>query len=260
MFTPIGYFTPQITWTPEDMNGITHWWRSDLGVTLAGSTVTSWVDQIAGKTLTQEGSSTAPDFLSSDSTMNNQPAIQFGNGGTTTDALTDNANRISVLSTDYPFMWAVFSTEDNVRGGYQIPLGQKSTDGGSGQEFLIEFNHPSYANTISTYNFNLEGAFAGNTDGNVTSRPNTGWIALGVDNNDANNPGDIWVNGTKTNIWATGVNNQVNIALSVGNYGPSGNLGYVGRIFEVGFCLEAISAESQTNFHTYLNARYGTSL
>jgi len=263
MFTPIGFFAAG-GWTPEEMNGIVHWWRADLGVTLSSGTVTQWTDQIAGKNLTQEGSSTAPDYVSSDSTMNNQAAIEFGNGGTDTDNLSDNANRITPTSTQFPFMWAVFSTADNSEGGYQVPLGDKSTDGSSGQEFLVEFNHPSYANTISIYNYRLDST-SGVTEGAFAPRPNIGWIGIGVDNNDSNHPGYFYLNSHEgRQVWDAGSyywgEYGSGISFNVGNYGPSGNLEYNGRILEAGYCNEEPTEETIIEFHTYLNERYGTSL
>lgn len=265
MFTPIGFYQSGVSWTPESMNGITHWWRADLGVTLSGGTVTQWTDQISGKNLTQEGSSTAPDYVSSDATMNNQPAIEFGNGGATLDNLSDEANRLVPATTDFPFMWAVFSTTDNAVGGYQVPIADKSTDGASGQEFIIEFNHPSANNAISTYSYYLD-SNGQSTQLGTAARPNSGWIGIGVDNNDANNPGYLWVNGTKQTLWSVGSQEwgrkvgAPGIALNVGNYGPSGNLPYIGRILEFGFGLEEIDTDSKTEFHSYLNTRYGLSL
>ena len=259
----LAYGAAPIVWTPESINGITNWWRADMGVTLSGATVTSWVDQIAGKTLTQEGTSTAPDFVASDTTMNNQPAIEFGASGATLDNLSDDANRINPSATDFPFMWSVFSTTDNAVGGYQVPMADKSVDGVAGQEFIIEFNHPSYPNTISIYSHKLDSG-VGTTLGNVAVRPDTGWIGIGVDNNDVNNPGYLWVNGTKQTLWSVGSNywGQVGsgISLNAGNYGPSATLPYKGRLLEFGFGLEEINVESKADFTTYLNTRYGLSL
>ena len=264
MFTPITYFAPQgPSWTPEEMNGITHWWRADLGVTLSSGTVTQWTDQIAGKNLTQEGSSTAPDYVSADTTMNSQPAIEFGNDGTTTDSLSDQANRVTIGSTDFPFVWYVFSTADNARGGYQI-IGPDAGPDGANQELAIEFNHPSYANTISIYSYRIDGN-GGITVGNVTSRPDKGWVGFGVDNADSNHPGYIYKNSrTRINAWTFGSyywgEQGSGIDMVVGNYGPSQTLGYVGRVLEFGFGTEEIDSNSETEFHSYLNTRYGLSL
>ena len=263
MFVPVGYYQSGVSWTPEDMNGITHWWRADLGVTTSGGTVTQWTDQISSKNLTQEGGSTAPDYVSSDSTMNNQPAIEFGNGGTTTDALSDQANRLSVGSTDFPFAWYVFSTTDNARGGYQIIGADAGPDGGA-QELAIEFNHPSYSNTVSIYSYRVDNN-GGTTVGNLTSRPDKGWVGFGVDNNDANHPGYFYKNSrSRITAWSFGTYYWGEIGsgidLVAGNYGPGQSLGYVGRILEFGFGTEEMDADSETDFHSYLNTRYGLSL
>lgn len=252
----------EIPWTPESMNGITHWWRADLGVTLSSGTVTQWTDQISGKNLTQEGSSTAPDYVSSDSTMNNQPAIEFGNDGTTTDALSDEANKVTIGASDFPFMWWVFSTADNARGGYQ-GLGGDARNS-SGQELFVEFNHPSYANTISVYTYAMD-SFGGATQGDLTSRPDKGWVAFAVDNNDSNHPGYLYKNSrSRITAYTIGSNywGQVGggLQMVVGNYGSSQTLGYVGRLLEFGFGTEEMDADSETNFHAYLNTRYGLSL
>ena len=263
MFTPVGFYKViDDSWTPEELNGITHWWRADSGVTLSGGTVTDWVDQISGKTLTQEGSSTAPDYVSSDTTMNSKPAIEFGNGGTTTDALSDQANRLSVTSTDFPFAWYVFSTTDNARGGYQI-LGPDAGPDAANQELAIEFNHPSHANTISVYSYSIDGG-GGITLTDVASRPDKGWVGIGTDNNDSNHPGYLWVNGTKQTLWTGGTyywgERGNGIDLIVGNYGPSQTLGYVGRILEFGFGTEEPTDANRVELANYINDRYGLSL
>ena len=53
-----------------------YWWRADHGVTTSGTTVTGWTDVINGFQMVTEGR-TNPQ-LTTDSTLNNQSAIEFG--------------------------------------------------------------------------------------------------------------------------------------------------------------------------------------
>lgn len=63
---------------PLTISGLYAWYRSDLGITLNGSTVSAWADQSgSGRHLTQATGSKQPTYNSTDSQYNNKPSLTF---------------------------------------------------------------------------------------------------------------------------------------------------------------------------------------
>lgn len=63
---------------PKQVSGLYAWYRSDLGITLNGSTVSAWADQSGqGRTLSQNTASKQPTYVTSDSQYNNFPSLSF---------------------------------------------------------------------------------------------------------------------------------------------------------------------------------------
>jgi hypothetical protein len=70
--------------TPLDLGGVFLWLRSDLGITLNGSTVSAWADQSgAGNNATQSNGSQQPTYSASDASYNGRPSLSFTNGSAT---------------------------------------------------------------------------------------------------------------------------------------------------------------------------------
>lgn len=68
---------------PTDVSGLLHWFRSDYGVTLSGSNVTSWKSVISELTGSQNSSSHQPILV--DNSVNGYPKISFSSGSTQTE-------------------------------------------------------------------------------------------------------------------------------------------------------------------------------
>ena len=64
------------------------WWRSDLGITLNGSNVSSWLGQKVGYNLAQGTAADQPAYAATDAAYNNQPSIT---GDGSSDWLTEAA-------------------------------------------------------------------------------------------------------------------------------------------------------------------------
>lgn len=68
---------PTATFTPKLLTGLTAWYRSDLGITLNGSNVSSWEDQSGnGFTLAQGTASKQPAYTASSSVFNNRQCLR----------------------------------------------------------------------------------------------------------------------------------------------------------------------------------------
>ena len=66
-------------WTPKDITGCVLWLRSDLGIILNGSTVSTWADQSGnGLDVSQSTDTRQPSWVSNQ--PNGYPALTIGNG------------------------------------------------------------------------------------------------------------------------------------------------------------------------------------
>ena len=250
MFVPTGYFASGDVWTPADATGIKYWWRADSGVTLSGTDVTAWEDQIAGHTLTP--SATSPKFVASDTSMNNQPAIEFGSVDTS-EVL---ANTTEVAAGGEGFAWFVISTTTNADGGFQIIGGFKGLLGAAGHEMVIETNNPSYSNSFTTYTYEVGPSGGDETNTGVSvSAPEKSWVGIGHDN--ATGQNYFYRNGTSYLI-GVGGDNPDTLAFCVGNYGTGGGLEYYGNVLECGWLSrEYWTAPDAAQFSAYVSTRYG---
>lgn len=82
---------------PLTISGLYGWYRSDLGITLNGSTVSAWADQSGnGRNLTQSTGSKQPTYNATDSQYNNKPSLTFTSGSAT-------------VLTNSSFTWTTFT-------------------------------------------------------------------------------------------------------------------------------------------------------
>jgi hypothetical protein len=239
-------------WTPAQATDSRYWWRADLGVTLSGSSVTSWSDQIVGHTLTP-GSGTAPKFLSADTTMNNKPAINFGT--VNTSEILNNTTEISAGSNGTMF-WFVISTNPNNNGGNQVIGGGKGLRGVDGREMVIQTNFPNIAavNTFSTYTFRVGPSGAREiATSTPVSNPEKSWV--GISNTHVTKV-SFYRNGNEEVVGIGGLGPD-SFAFTVGNYIQGDNNPYYGRILECGWLTRAYwTPTDEALFTQYVNDRY----
>lgn len=63
---------------PKSIQGITGWWRSDLGITTVTGNVSQWLDQSgAGHTISQATGANRPVYNASDAAFGGQPSLSF---------------------------------------------------------------------------------------------------------------------------------------------------------------------------------------
>jgi hypothetical protein len=254
MYTPVGFFAPQGTsWTPADATDIRYWWRADLGVTLSGTSVTSWTDQIAGKNLTP-GTGTSPLFVANDATMNNQPAINFNSTGPATNILANTTEESA--GTNGSLCWFVISTTTNGISGQQCIGGFKGDLGASGWEMVILSKNATTSNFFS-YNFRVAAASGvlGNT-GIAIGAPEKSWVGM---SHTQSTKTSFYRNGIEQ-VRSSGALNPTTFAFVAGNYSdpPAAQLPFYGRILECGWLTRPIwTPTDSVEFQSYVNSRYG---
>lgn len=229
------------TFVPALLPGCAVWFRADLGVTLAGTAVTSWGDQSgtgdSNKNLAATGS---PTYVVADTNYMNQPTMSFSGSsqyftsGTWTTALVQENT------------WVIVGHRANVAA--QMDAMDGATSG--------------YGQLVAGAGSNAVIAYAGTS---VVTPTNTAYSWL--------SPSAVLVefNGGSTNIFvnnfsssaATGPAGAANFrALCVGSHNPAFTPGnyWNGTIAEIIAYSGALSATSKAQLRNYLNGRYGIAI
>lgn len=247
---------------PKDILGLENWWRADLGITLSGSRVTQWDDQINGKSLTLESGSSAPDWISADSGMNDKPAIHFGNNATN-ESLSDNANPISTSLSDIPFLYYVISYESGSHGTTDVVLGGDNIRNTPGQIYSISTNTFDYQNRFVLTERDLATSGTTIAERDVISTSYKNWVGIAWKNTPSRD-GYWYHNGVEETWYSSGTDGwgrnglvTSGIKLVVGNAGPGSTSVFKGKVLEMGFGLQKPSASELAQFNEYVNRRYG---
>lgn len=70
------FLTVNQAFTPTQLAGAVHWYRADLGITLSGSNVAQWNDQIGTAHLLQATAANQPAYNAADAGYSGQPTVQ----------------------------------------------------------------------------------------------------------------------------------------------------------------------------------------
>lgn len=109
--------------SPSDISNLVAWWDAGVGITLNGGDVSDWADQSTeGNDLAQATASLQPLFIASDSTLNNQPSVQFD--GTTSEEL---ATAFANATTQPYFSVVVLRVIDNAGSGAHLIWGDSTS-------------------------------------------------------------------------------------------------------------------------------------
>ena len=255
IITPFAYMATQVvppSWTPYDFANITHYWRSDSGITLSGGTVTSWVDVLSSVNAVQFAGSTAPTYNATDASYNNKPTVQF-NG--TNNALGATATS-GYLSTDNMTVLAIHAP---VKTG--VANGQMFFGDSIGQmEMQMNSSLPGAADILGTYKFNMGGSNGYVSTGVSYTSGDLIWQGAGIDHSVTTFY--QWVN-SGTPVTSTG--GQLTSATkdpfhpALGAYGAAGpgiGLYYPGKIMEAMFIKGIPSPTEFSDFSTYVTSTY----
>lgn len=231
--------------TPAALPGLVLWLRADLGVT-TGSTFT-WADQSGqGNSFTQSTSAAQP--TTSTNAVNNQSAVVFGTGATSS-YLTANSHLLTSVSgatVAERIIVVQFNTATNASGG-RAYIGNDWLAGGNDSGDI-------YSNSTAG---NFDGFFRSNIESAAcpTIAANTP-IAYDVQSSSA---------GLQTFFNATAAINTTAGSFGVLTVAPM--LGYNGNtnltiadVAEVILCTQILTGGSRASLKTYLQARYGNTV
>lgn len=227
--------------TPKDVGGgtIKFWVRSDLGITLNGSTVSSWADQSGnGFNVTQGTAANQPTFVAS--AQNGLPTVR-GNGTSTILASATGANFFG-------------------SGAYTVFGVWKSTAGAASQ-FFLENGTGNLGNGIeigtsaTSLRTDTHAGVVAHDDAAISTNVEI-WTASRA----AASAPTLRVNGSSQSLTNSGNTTLVDpgatckIAL-FGSTFPTAWL--AGDIYEVICYAKALSASEISRVENYLNKRYG---
>lgn len=226
----------QSSWTPRNVSNLAAWYRADLGITLSGSTVTAWADQSgngdANRNLT---SSTAPNYVSSDSNFNNRPSIDF--------SVASSYLRSGVWSVARNQPVTVFIVGKSPGTGSNAYWLDARVDTGSSQQALIQTS----GNDIREF----AGGFL--TSSTTVTSPS---VVAAVFHSTSS---ALYINNVTANV--TGDAGTQNCdGITVGNYAGGGGFNQDGNICEVIVYFGTLSSTDFNNVMGYLGNRYAISV
>jgi len=247
MFTPIAFVNKKI-WTPAEI--VKYWWIADAGVTISGSVVTSWEDQVSGKLVTQTTASRFP-TLRNIPALNNQKSISFNNNWLI-------GTPLSFANEGFAFSYFVVF-DDNDTGQNSI-IAQSGDGGGIGR---LAMGHITSTTNLQSFSPNFTTTQAQTL---LASTP-TGSHYVAWDYNASGSVRGWADDFTTPAINLSGGSNDLDIFQSTsllfgaynGNSPGSVNQtwNYSGSIAEIGFKVGTLSGDDLTNLEDYIKNKYG---
>ena len=250
IITPFAFMASQApSWTPYDFANITHYWRSDSGITLSGTDVQTWTDVLSSLALNVWSTATYPAYNATDASYNNKPTIEF-NG--TSDALGASATS-GYLATDSMTILVIHAPVKTGASQYQMLAG----DSIGFMEMMMNSSLPGAADILGAYKFNMGGSNGVVSTGLSYTSGDLIWQGAAIDH--ATTTFYQWVNsGTPvSSIGGQGASATKDpFHPVVGSYGAPGagiGLYYPGKIMEFMFIKGVPSPTEFSDFNTYVN-------
>ncbi|MEL6535021.1 MAG: T9SS type A sorting domain-containing protein [Bacteroidota bacterium] len=242
------YFTLSVppVLNPGGIAGGTLWLRADKGVTVDGSDVTIWTNQISGAGVTEVRQNTVAARPSRVlDVMNGQPVIRYDNSGTADFLQSDGAVAGSTL----------FSTNANTA----FYVGAHSSNGR-----IYDWRNSGSERTYlgvngGAFRYVIPNTTTGLTNGATGLTQDDTYIATGQMSGGNNN---VYLNGGTSDGNATTVGTLNTALTSVFRLGQnhSGGGNYSGDMGEVILFDQAISSDDRRQVETYLALKYGVGL
>ena len=239
-------------WFPTDLTNLTHYWKSDSGISLSGTDVTSWTDTIASETLTTWNTTTQPAYNATDASFNNQPTVEF-------DGVTDGLAKVITSgygSTDDLTFIAIHAPAVTADTTYRMVGG----DGVGGMEMLLNSALPGAANTFGMYHFGMGGSTGAVSTGVTYASQNVVVQITSLDQS----TGTIYqyVDSSTPSTTTTGKNSTIakgTWQFMIGGYGNAVStqaLFYPGKIMEFMAVKGVPTTEEIDNLVSYKNRVY----
>lgn len=254
-FIPFGFYKAPAqasSWTPASFTDIKYWWNTGYGLTLGGSALQSWEDEVAGLTLSKHATGTGMTYTATDSALNNKPSIS--NDGTLAPVLNSNISG-GILGGD-DFTQIFIGLPDVVGSNVYSIWGGQTTTSAQASELVPYVSSPDGTDTPGFYRYALNGA--GRV--NMTSVSNTGVLTYHIVAYDAS-AGSItqYWNSTTANSTTTGYPTEADRApfrLEIGGYNNASSLGFQGKIVEY-IVLDGIpTSQELSDLDTYVSNTY----
>lgn len=226
---------------PRSIANLYAWFRSDMGITLNGSTVSAWADQSGnGKNLTQGTASNQPTFVSSDSEYNNYGSLSF-------DGVND-------VLTGASFNYGSFT---------MFIVGKVTTAAGNGYYYIRGSGASSdylWSRTADTLYVDRNNASTRNRKDNNNATWGVGSTPKTVTQSfDGTNAGSILrVNGSGQTMTETAANDPgtSSVSRTFNLYSDNATYFTIGTIAELIIYSAALSANDRSRIEAYLKARY----
>jgi len=217
------------SYSPSQLAGVAHWYRSDLGVTQSGGFVSQWSDQIGTAHLVQGTGANQPAYNATDAAYNNQPTLQ-------STAVNMFLASGAAASTQAFTIWLVgeFSTASGTMVGLVVGASARPAIYRAGGNVTIDANTVLGSGVSSAAKHATLGVYNG------------GSSFVGVDN---------WLTGGVSG--AAGAANG--IAIAVFAY-TNGTFGTVGKCAEMIIQSGTPTAAEKTAMAAYFTARYAVTI
>ena len=242
---------PSDTGSPDTIDSVATWHRADLGVTLNGSNVSAWADQIGSANGIQASASLQPAYNTSDTSFGDLPTIQLDgtNDAIALGATSDFRHLHNGLGGSY---WLVFRTPSTLSD--DVILDSCNTTGANIGVYL-------YQNSSGLLDFaaTAGGSNAFASFGSVSISADTIYHLLvtysTADGYAIYRNGSLVASGVQANAPSTSNSTTaLNFAIRSGG---SPNAWWNGRIAEFATFDTVLTAGQRTSLFSYSTARYG---
>lgn len=236
-FAPVA--PPVIVWTPALLPGLKGWWKSDIGVSLNGSTVSAWVDQSGQRNNVDQA------------TPADQPAYHTSGGQNGLPYLTFAAGAVSLFNSTTSIFTAGQSRT------IFIVCAPSSTVGGTLFTNRLSVDIATFQwYAAGGHNYVYSDGVAVNST--ITTAPTAAFHVVQYEFSGAGTPLAVSIDGIAQVVTNVPANNESGtVGFMIGNRSDASGQGFVGNIYEVIVCTGILSSSDVSSTNAYIQERYG---
>ena len=224
--------TPPSTFLPTDISGLALWLRSDLGISLNGSTVSEWADQSGNLANALQGNASLQPAYSSSGGPNGVPYLSWTAAG-------NSVALAATLTVNQPSEYFIVCRNLNSGGNFVRLIDCGVND------LQTYVDNTQQVNMYSGADFATGNSLTLSADSIVDN------IFNGASSQSAVNGGTL----ATGNAGASNGNGTV----TIGNSGGGGG-SWVGRIYEVIVYNQTLTSDQRILINTYLSNRYNITI